>query len=152
VRSVLTIFLISCVVLLCVFTFWVLCCDARYDLHIVKRKAHVLFMLFVFVCRKAHVLFTLFVFVCRKAHVLFTLFVFVCRKAHVLFMLFVFVCRKAHVLFTLFVFVCRKAHVLFTLFVLVCVRWCPTHIVLSFCFYSSCVSCIVHFWFPFGIL
>jgi hypothetical protein len=28
--------------------------------------------------------------------------------------------------------VCRRAHVLFTLFV--CVYWCPTHIVLCFCF------------------
>jgi hypothetical protein len=30
--------------------------------------------------------------------------------------------------------VCRRAHVLFTIFVFVCVRWCPTHIVLCFCF------------------
>jgi hypothetical protein len=30
--------------------------------------------------------------------------------------------------------VCRRAHVLFTLFVLVCVQWCPTHIMLCFCF------------------
>ena len=30
--------------------------------------------------------------------------------------------------------VCRRAHVLFTLFMLVFVQWCPTHIVLCFCF------------------
>jgi hypothetical protein len=28
----------------------------------------------------------------------------------------------------------RRAHVLFTLFVLDCVKWCPTYIVLCFCF------------------
>jgi len=28
----------------------------------------------------------------------------------------------------------RIAHVLFALFVLICVQWCPTHIVLCFCF------------------
>ena len=30
--------------------------------------------------------------------------------------------------------VCRGVHVLFTLFVFVCIQWCPTHIVLCFCF------------------
>ena len=30
--------------------------------------------------------------------------------------------------------VCRRTHVLFTLFVFVCCQWCPTHIVLCFCF------------------
>ena len=30
--------------------------------------------------------------------------------------------------------VCRRAHVLLTLCVLVCIQWCPTHIVLCFCF------------------
>jgi hypothetical protein len=30
--------------------------------------------------------------------------------------------------------VCRRAHVLFTLFVFVCIEWCPTPIVLCFCF------------------
>ena len=30
--------------------------------------------------------------------------------------------------------VCRKEHVLFTLFVFILVWWCPTHIVLCFCF------------------
>ena len=34
---------------------------------------------------------------------------------------------------------CRRVHVLFTLFVFACVQWCPTHIVLCFCFvFSSC--------------
>ena len=54
-------FLVFCVVLLCVFAFWVPCCDARCDFcmetmfgsslpPVVCRKAHVLFMLLVFVC------------------------------------------------------------------------------------------------------
>ena len=30
--------------------------------------------------------------------------------------------------------VCRRAHVLFTLCIFVCLQWCPTHIVLCFCF------------------
>ena len=30
--------------------------------------------------------------------------------------------------------VCRRAHLLSTLFVFACVEWCPTHIVLCFCF------------------
>ena len=30
--------------------------------------------------------------------------------------------------------VCRMAHVLFTLFMFVYLQWCPTHIVLCFCF------------------
>jgi len=34
VESVFLIFLVFCVVLLCVFTFWVPCCDARYDFRI----------------------------------------------------------------------------------------------------------------------
>ena len=55
-RSMLLIFLVFCVVLLCVFT----CCDAYYDFCLktmfgsflppVVCRAHVLFMLFVFVC------------------------------------------------------------------------------------------------------
>jgi hypothetical protein len=30
--------------------------------------------------------------------------------------------------------VCRRPHVLFTLFMFVWVQWCPTHVVLCFCF------------------
>ena len=59
-RSVFLISLFVCVVLLCVFTFRVPFCDVRYDFRIdtmfglslppvVFRRAHVLFMLFVFV-------------------------------------------------------------------------------------------------------
>ena len=55
VRSVLLIFLVFCIVLLCVFTFWVSCCDVHYDIHIntvfgsslplvVYRMAHVLYV------------------------------------------------------------------------------------------------------------
>ena len=62
---------------------------------VVCRRAHVLFMLFVFVlppvvCRRAHVLFMLFVFVFTPSKFVFTSPV-VCRRANVLFMLFVFV-------------------------------------------------------------
>ena len=36
----------------------------------------------------------------------------------------------------------RRAHVLFTLFVFVCVQWCPTHIVLCFCFVFLRLCCL----------
>jgi hypothetical protein len=59
VGSVLLIFLgFFCAVLLCVFTFWVPCCDIRYDfcikrcwslLPVVGRRARVLFVLLIFV-------------------------------------------------------------------------------------------------------
>jgi hypothetical protein len=40
--------------------------------------------------------------------------------------------------------ICRMTHVLFTLFVFVYIRWCPTHIMLWFCFVClHLVSCIV---------
>jgi hypothetical protein len=61
VGSVKLIFLFFCVVVLCVFTFWVPCCDVRYDFHI---KTIFGSSLPPFVWRRAHVLFTLFVFVC----------------------------------------------------------------------------------------
>jgi hypothetical protein len=73
------IILVFCVVLFCVFTFWVPCCDVRYDFRI-----KTMFGLFLppVVCRRAHVLFTLFVFVCVKwcptqLCCVFVLFVFV---------------------------------------------------------------------------
>ena len=76
------------------------------------------------VCRRAHVLFMLFMYV---------LFVFtsvVCRRAHVLFMLFVSVCLYLQLFVGGLMFylcyltfclslppvVCRRAHVLFMLF------------------------------------
>jgi hypothetical protein len=60
VGFVLPIFLVFCIVLLCVFTFCVPFCDVSYDFRIkrmfgsslppvVDRRAHVLFTLFVFV-------------------------------------------------------------------------------------------------------
>ena len=33
--------------------------------------------------------------------------------------------------------ICRRVHVLVALFVFACVQWCPTHIVLCFCFVCS---------------
>ena len=95
VGSVLLIFLAFCVVLLCVFTFWVPCCDVRIK--------------------------TIFGS---------SLPLVVCRRADVL-------------------------SVLFMLFVFACVEWCPTRVVLCFCFgffFVLCTLCcqflwIVHFWF-----
>jgi len=69
------IFLVFCVVILCVFTLWVPCCDVRSDFRIKTMFGSFLPPV-----------------------------------------------------------VCRMAHVLFTLFVFVCLKWCPTHIVLCFCF------------------
>jgi hypothetical protein len=73
-KPVLLIFLVFCPVLLCFFTFWVPYCDVCYDFHlkmmfgsslppVVCRRAHVLFMLFVFVCHSGvqHILCCVFV-------------------------------------------------------------------------------------------
>jgi hypothetical protein len=69
VGSVLLIYLVLCVVLLCVFTFWVPCCDVRYDFRLYLqlfvgwlisylRYLCCVFVLFVFVlctlCRQFH--------------------------------------------------------------------------------------------------
>ena len=61
VGSVLLIFLDFCVVLLCVFMFWVPCYDICYDFHI---KTMLDSFLPPVICRRARVLFMLFVFVC----------------------------------------------------------------------------------------
>jgi hypothetical protein len=60
VVSPLLIFLVFCVVLWCIFTFWVPSCDFRYDFRI---KNDVRSSLDPIVCRRTHVLFTIF-FVC----------------------------------------------------------------------------------------
>ena len=75
----LLIFLVFCVVLLWVFTFWVPCCDVHYDFRI---KTMFGSSLPPVVCRRAHVLFTLFVFVLHSSvqHILccvYVLFLFV---------------------------------------------------------------------------
>jgi len=61
VGVVLLIFLVFCDVLLCVFTFWLPCCDVHYDF-----RTRTMFGLSLppVVCRRGHVLFTLYVFVC----------------------------------------------------------------------------------------
>ena len=61
VRSVVVILLDFCVVLLCVFTFWVSRCDFRYDFRI---KTMFGSSLPPVVCRRAHVVLTLYVFAC----------------------------------------------------------------------------------------
>jgi len=62
-------------VLLCVFTFWVPCCDVRYDFCITMMLSSSLSPV---VCRRVHIVFTLFACVCVqwcKSHiVLFCLF------------------------------------------------------------------------------
>ena len=45
--SVLLIFLVFCVVLLCVFTFWVPCCDVRYNFRIKRCSVRLYLQLFV---------------------------------------------------------------------------------------------------------
>ena len=57
-------FLVGLVLFLCcpiLFTFWVPCCDVRYDFRI---KTMFGSSLTAVICRRVHVLFTLFVFVC----------------------------------------------------------------------------------------
>ena len=76
VGSVLLIFLDFCVVLLCVFMFWVPCYDICYDFHIKKMFGSFLPPV---ICRRAHVLFMLFVY-SGVQHILccvFVLFFFV---------------------------------------------------------------------------
>ena len=58
--SVLLIFWVLCIVLVCIFVFGVPCCGVRYD---VRMKAMFGLYLFPVVCRRVHILFTLFVFV-----------------------------------------------------------------------------------------
>ena len=68
--------MVLCVVLLCVFTFWVPCCYVLYDFSI---KTLFGSSLPPVVCRRAHVLFTLFLFVCVKwcpTHIMLVLFLF----------------------------------------------------------------------------
>ena len=59
--------------LLCVFLFWVLCCDVRYDFNI---ETMFVSSLPPVVCRRAHVLFTLFEFVYIIYVVVFFVFCF----------------------------------------------------------------------------
>ena len=56
-RSVLLIFLVFCVLLLCFFTLWVPCCDFRIQTMFGSSLPPV-------VCKRARVLLTLFVFAC----------------------------------------------------------------------------------------
>jgi hypothetical protein len=74
-------FLVFCVVLLCVFMFWVMHCDVRYDFRI-KTMFIDSSSLPPIICRRVHVLFTLFVLFAYSGvqHILccaFVLFVFV---------------------------------------------------------------------------
>jgi hypothetical protein len=59
--SVLLICLVFCVVLLCVFMFWVPCCDVRCGFRMKRMFGSILPPV---VCRRSHVLFKLFLFVC----------------------------------------------------------------------------------------
>jgi hypothetical protein len=115
--SVLLIFLVLCVVLLCVFSFWVPCCDVRYNFRI---KTMFGSSLPPVVCRMAHVL--LCFCVCLRivmSNILpyqsyvFTFWVPCCDVCYDIRITTMFssslppvVCRTAHVLIALFVFVC----------------------------------------------
>ena len=59
--SVLLICLVFCVVLLCLFMFWVPCCDVRCGFRMKRMFGSSLSPV---VCRRSHVLFRLFLFVC----------------------------------------------------------------------------------------
>jgi hypothetical protein len=73
--SMLLIFLVFCVVLLCVFTFWVPWCDVCYDICIQTMFGSSLPPV---VCKRVHVLLTWFVFVWSSTYcVVFFLFFFV---------------------------------------------------------------------------
>ena len=78
VGSVLLIFLVFSCFVLCYyvpkFTFWVPCCDVRYDFRI---KTMFGSSLPPVVCRRDHVLFTLFVFVCVQCCLTHIVFFFV---------------------------------------------------------------------------
>ena len=54
---------VCCVVLVCVFTFCLPCCDVPYDFNMITMLDSSLSPV---VCRRTHVLFTLFVFVCIR--------------------------------------------------------------------------------------
>jgi len=77
VESVFLIFFVFCAVLLCVFIFWVPCCDVRYDF---RMKTMFSSSLPPVACRRAHVFYhvMLFVFVCVwwSQHILGCVFVF----------------------------------------------------------------------------
>ena len=116
VGSVLLIFLVFCVVLLCVFTFWVSCCDVRNDFRI-KTKFGLCLQLFVrglmsylrYLCLLAcsgvqHILCCVFVFF------FFVLCTLCCQFLWVVFVLFFFVlctlcCQFLWIVFVLFFFV-----------------------------------------------
>ena len=77
--SVLLIFKVFCVVLLCVFMFRVPCCDVRYDFSIITMFGSSLppvLSLYKIVRSSVILLLPLFI-VCRRAQFLFMLFVFV---------------------------------------------------------------------------
>ena len=77
--SVLFIFLVFCVVLLCFFTFLVPCCEDRYALRITTMFGS---SLPAVVCRRANVLFTLFMIDCAQwcpTHIVLCFF-FVCLR------------------------------------------------------------------------
>jgi hypothetical protein len=71
-RSVLLICLVFCVLLLCIFTFWVPCCNFRIRTMVGSFLPPV-------VCKRAHVLLAWFVFVYGQwcpTHIVFALFLF----------------------------------------------------------------------------
>ena len=136
--SMLLIFLYFCVVLLCVFTFVVPCCDVRYNFRIFKLRWVRLYR-HLFVGR----LMSYFVF-CECLRIVMSNILSNQMSLH--YMSHVVVSNTISTEKTIFESslppsVCMRVHVLFTLFVFSCVKWCSTHIVLCFLFglTSSCV-------------
>ena len=115
VGSVLLIFLVFCIVLLCVFTFWVPCCDVRYYFRIKRCSVRMCPQMFVggplsywgfFLFAHGDVqhvvpphVFTLWATCCDVCYDFRIKTMFRSSSPPV-------VCRRYHVLFTLFVFAC----------------------------------------------
>jgi hypothetical protein len=117
------IFLVFSVVLLCVLTFLVPCCDAHYDFHI---KTMFCSSLLTVVCRRAHVLFTLAVLVCALWYL-----------THIVLCFLFFFCLSLSCVWRCLVYpmlpVCLSVS---------CVWRCLVYPMLPVCLSLSCVLCM----------
>ena len=102
------------------FTFWVPCCDIRYDVSI---KTMFDLVLPPVVCREGR----------GGSFLIIFLSVYLCNRV----MSTIFPVGCLYVLSS----VCRRARVLAMLFVFVCKQWCPTHILLC-CFTFVCLHLV----------
>jgi hypothetical protein len=134
--SVFLIFLMFCVVLLCVLTFVVPCFDVRYDIHI-KEMFYSSLPPVVCMTLMSYCVFCVFPHSDVQHFILSYVFTFWVPcwvvQNFVLSYVFTFWVRveisyKNDVRFVFTSRCTQEAHVLFTLFVFVCMWWCPTHI------------------------